>query len=95
MTIGGNIDVCRLTSRHVELVSAQRTAARYPEKSSGRRNGIWGTKIMEFLPLIGILIAAFVAWKLLKGVIKLAVIGLLVAGGAWFLFGGMAIGVSA
>ena len=49
---------------------------------------------MEFLPLIGILIAAFVAWKLLKGVIKLAVIGLLVAGGAWFLLGGMAIGVS-
>ena len=34
---------------------------------------------MEFLPLIGILFAAFVAWKLLKGVVKLAVIGLLIA----------------
>ena len=42
---------------------------------------------MEFLPLIGILIAAFVAWKLLKGVIKLAVIGLLVTGAAWFFLG--------
>jgi hypothetical protein len=87
MTIGGSIDVCHLTSRHAELVSAQRTAARYPETSSGRQNGIWGTKIMEFLPLIGILIAAFVAWKLLKGVVKLAVIGLLVAGAAWFFLG--------
>jgi hypothetical protein len=42
---------------------------------------------MEFLPLIGIFIAAFVAWKLLKGIIKLAVIGLLVAGAAWFFLG--------
>ena len=42
---------------------------------------------MEFLPLIGILIAAFVAWKLLKGFVKLAVIGLLVAGAAWFFLG--------
>ncbi|WP_295491135.1 hypothetical protein [Sphingorhabdus sp. EL138] len=42
---------------------------------------------MEFLPLIGIVIAAFVAWKLLKGVVKLAVIGLLVAGAAWFFLG--------
>ena len=49
----------------------------------------WGLELMEFLPLIGILIAAFVAWKLLKGVIKLAVIGLLIAGGAWFLLGGL------
>jgi hypothetical protein len=45
---------------------------------------------MEFLPLIGILIAAFIAWKLLTGIIKLAVIGLLIAGGAWFLLGGIA-----
>jgi positive regulator of sigma E activity len=44
---------------------------------------------MEFLPLIGILIAAFVAWKLFKGVIKLAVIGLLIAGAAWFFLGGL------
>lgn len=44
---------------------------------------------MEFLPLIGVLVAAFIAWKLLKGVIKLAVIGLLILGGAWFLLGGL------
>jgi len=44
---------------------------------------------MEFLPLIGILIAAFVAWKLLTGIIKLAVIGLLIAGAAWFFIGGL------
>ena len=42
---------------------------------------------MEFIPLIGILIAAFVAWKLLKGVIKLAVISLLIAGAALFFLG--------
>ena len=42
---------------------------------------------MEYLPLIGILIATFVAWKLLTGVFKLAVIALLIAG--------VAIGVSA
>ena len=45
---------------------------------------------MEFLPLIGVLVAVFIAWKLLKGVIKLAVIGLLILGGAWFLLGGIA-----
>lgn len=44
---------------------------------------------MEFLPLIGILIVAFVAWKLLTGIIKLAVIGLLIAGAAWFFIGGL------
>jgi hypothetical protein len=44
---------------------------------------------MEYLPLIGVLIAAFVAWKLLTGIIKLAVIGLLIAGAAWFLLGGL------
>ena len=44
---------------------------------------------MEFLPPLGILVAAFVAWKLLTGIIKLAVIGLLIAGGAWFLLGGL------
>jgi hypothetical protein len=44
---------------------------------------------MEFLPLIGVLIAAFVAWKLLTGVIKLGVIGLLNAGAAWIFLGGL------
>ena len=44
---------------------------------------------MEFLTLIGVLVAAFVAWKLLTGIIKLAAIGLLIAGGAWFLLGGL------
>jgi len=44
---------------------------------------------MEYLTLIGVLVAAFVAWKLLTGIIKLAVIGLLMAGGAWFLLGGL------
>ena len=44
---------------------------------------------MEFLPLIGALIAVFVAWKLLTGIIKLTVIGLLIAGAAWFLLGGL------
>ena len=44
---------------------------------------------MEFLPLIGVLVAAFVAWRLLKGIIKLAVIGLLIAGAVWFLLGGL------
>ena len=44
---------------------------------------------MEFLPLIGVLIAAFVAWKLLTGVIKLGVIGLLFAGAAWIFLGGL------
>ena len=43
---------------------------------------------MDFIPLIGILVAAFIAWKLLKGVIKLAVIGLLIAGAAWLFLGG-------
>jgi hypothetical protein len=45
---------------------------------------------MEYLPLIGILVAAFIAWKLLAGIIKLAVIGLLIAGGVWFMLGGIA-----
>lgn len=44
---------------------------------------------MEYLPLIGVLVAAFVAWKLLTGIIKLAVIGLLIAGGVWFFLGGL------
>ena len=44
---------------------------------------------MDFIPLIGILIAAFIEWKLLKGIIKLAVIGLLIAGAAWFFLGGL------
>ena len=44
---------------------------------------------MEFLPFIGVLIAAFVAWKLLTGIIKLGVIGLLIAGVAWIFLGGL------
>jgi hypothetical protein len=48
-----------------------------------------GARIMEWLPLIGVLVAAFVAWKLLTGIIKLAVIGLIIAGGAWFMLGGL------
>ena len=44
---------------------------------------------MEFLPFIIVAIGAFVAWKLLTGIIKLAVIALLIAGGAWFLLGGL------
>jgi hypothetical protein len=43
----------------------------------------------DWLPLIGVLMAVFFAWKLLKGVIKLAVIGLLIAGAAWFFLGGL------
>ena len=43
----------------------------------------------EWFPIIGVLVAAFVAWKLLTGIIKLAVIGLLILGGAWFLLGGL------
>jgi hypothetical protein len=46
--------------------------------------------IGEWLLIIGVLIAAFIAWKLLTGVIKLAVIGLLILGGAWFLVGSLA-----
>jgi hypothetical protein len=45
---------------------------------------------MEWLPIIGVLVAIFIAWKLLTGIIKLAVMGLLIAGGAWFLLGGVA-----
>ena len=44
---------------------------------------------MKFIPLIGVLIAAFVAWKLLTGIIKLGVIGLLIAGAAWFFLRGL------
>ena len=45
---------------------------------------------MEWLPIIGVLVALFIAWKMLTGIIKLAVIGLLIAGGAWILLGGSA-----
>ncbi len=45
---------------------------------------------MTWLPLIAVAVAAFVAWKLLTGIIKLAVIGVLIIGGAWFLLGGLA-----
>lgn len=44
---------------------------------------------MEWLPIIVVVAGAFIAWKLLTGIVKLAVIGLLVLGGAWFLFGGV------
>ena len=43
----------------------------------------------SWLPLLGVLVAAFVAWTLLTGIIKLAVIGLLILGGAWLLLGGL------
>ena len=46
-------------------------------------------QLADWLPIIGVLVAAFVAWKLLTGIIKLAVIGLLIAGGAWFFLGGL------
>ena len=46
-------------------------------------------QLAEWLPIIGVLVAAFIAWKLLTGIIKLAVIGLLILGGAWFLMGGL------
>jgi hypothetical protein len=46
-------------------------------------------QLADWLLIIGVLVAAFVVWKLLTGVIKLAVIGLLIAGGAWFLLGGL------
>ena len=46
-------------------------------------------QLADWLPLIGVLVAAFVAWKLLTGIIKLAVIGLLILGGAWFMLGGL------
>jgi hypothetical protein len=45
---------------------------------------------MEWLPIIGVLVAAFIAWKLLTGIIKLAAIGLLILGGVWLLMGGLA-----
>ena len=44
----------------------------------------------DWLPIIGVLVAVFVAWKLLKGVIKLAVVAALLAFAAWFLFGNAA-----
>jgi uncharacterized membrane protein len=45
---------------------------------------------MEWMTIIVVAIGAFVAWKLLTGIIKLAVIALLIAGGAWFMLGGIA-----
>jgi hypothetical protein len=45
---------------------------------------------MDWLPVIVVVVGAFIAWKLLTGIVKLAVIGLLILGGAWFMFGGMA-----
>ncbi len=46
--------------------------------------------MVEWLPLIGVLVAVFIAWKLLTGVIKLVIMGLLLAAGAWFVLGGLA-----
>jgi hypothetical protein len=46
--------------------------------------------LADWLPLIGVLVAGFIAWKLLTGIIKFAIIGLLILGGAWFLMGGLA-----
>ena len=45
---------------------------------------------MAWLPIIGALVAVFIAWKLLTGIIKLVVIGLLIAGATWFVLGGLA-----
>lgn len=44
---------------------------------------------MSWLPIVGIAVAAFIAWKLLTGIIKLVVISLIIAGGAWFVLGGV------
>ena len=44
----------------------------------------------DWLPIIGVLIAVLVVWKLFKGVIKLVVIVALLAFAAWFLFGNAA-----
>lgn len=41
----------------------------------------------DWLPLIGVLVAVFIAWKLLKGVIKLGVIVLLIAFAAYWMVG--------
>ena len=38
----------------------------------------------DWLPLIGVLVAVFIAWKLLKGVIKLGAIALLIAFAAYW-----------
>lgn len=43
---------------------------------------------MEILILIAVIVCAFVAWKVLTGIIKLGVIALLVAGGAYLWLGG-------
>jgi hypothetical protein len=100
MTIGGNIDVrlCRMQIRRPSagwglLRPSVMDDKRDRQQPSLVRRGVfrrdWGIGLMEFLPIIGVFIAAFVAWKLLKGVIKLAVIGLLIAGAAWFFLGGL------
>ena len=46
--------------------------------------------VADWLPLIAVIVAVFVAWKLLTGVIKLAVMGLLLAAGAWYFLGNVA-----
>jgi hypothetical protein len=45
--------------------------------------------MMDWLPVVVVITGAFIAWKLLTGIVKLAVIGLLILGGAWLLLGGL------
>ena len=44
---------------------------------------------MEIGTIIVALIAVFVAWKLLSGLIKLATIAIIIIGGLWLLSSGM------
>jgi len=41
----------------------------------------------DWLPIIGVLVAVFIAWKLLKGVIKIGVIIALIAFAAYWISG--------
>ena len=41
----------------------------------------------DWLPIVGVLVAVFIAWKLLKGVIKVGVIVLLIAFAAYWVLG--------
>jgi hypothetical protein len=94
MIIGVSGNGCKL---HHQSVRVERSRGTHKARASdrpldyarGERAFEWGEHIMEWLPLVGVLVAAFVAWKLLTGIIKLAVIGLIIAGGAWFMLGGL------
>lgn len=95
MIIGGSGNGCKLHHQSVRVERSRdthkaRASDRPLDYARGERSFEVGARIMEWLPLIGVLVAAFVAWKLLKGIIKLAVIGLLIAGGALFMLGGLA-----